>query len=93
MYNLSTKERQERAERMRKLHSDPEFKARMRKLNSDPEFKAAQSERMRKLHSDPEFNPLASLTTKKREEYDLLRRKGGYSRQEALELVGARPTI
>ena len=51
------------AERMRKLHADPEFAAarderaaeRMRKLNADPEFAAANAERMRKRHADPEF--------------------------------------
>ena len=47
------------AERMRKLHADPEFAAahaeRMRKLHADPEFAAAHAERMRKLHADPEF--------------------------------------
>ena len=51
--------RDTRAERMRKLHADPEFAAahaeRMRKRNADPEFAAANAERMRKLHADPEF--------------------------------------
>ena len=52
-----------RAERMRRLHADPEFAAahaeraaeRMRRLNADPEFAAANAERMRRRHADPEF--------------------------------------
>ncbi|WP_284370870.1 hypothetical protein, partial [Algimonas porphyrae] len=48
------------AERMRKLHTDPEFKKanaeRMRKLHTDPEFKKAHAERaaerMRKLNAE-----------------------------------------
>ena len=47
------------AERMRRLHADPEFaKAhaeRMRRLNADPEFARANAERMRKRNADPEF--------------------------------------
>ena len=52
-----------RAERMRRLHADPEFAAahaeraaeRMRRLHADPEFAATHAERMRRRHADPEF--------------------------------------
>ena len=52
-----------RAERMRRLHADPEFAAanaeRMRRRHADPEFAAAHAERsaerMRRRHADPEF--------------------------------------
>ena len=71
--------------------SEKWFAAR-RKLHADPTFKAEQAERMRKLHADPTFNPLASLTKEQRENYDLLVKKGGYTRKEALEKIAERPT-
>ena len=60
---------------------------RMKRLNADPEFAKANSERMKRLHADPEFNPLAALTPEERADYDVLRKKGGYSREEALAMV------
>ncbi len=83
------------AERMRKLHADPEFAAahaeraaeRMRKRNADPEFAAAHAERMRKLHADPEYNPLAMLSAQERADYDALKRNG-YSRADAFRAIG-----
>ena len=70
----------------------PEFRAknaeRMRLLHADPEFRAKNAERMRRLHADPEFNPLAALTPEERAEYDILVKRGGYSRAEALEIMG-----
>lgn len=43
---------------------------------------------MKALHADPEFNPLAALTVQERADYDTLRRRGGYTRAEALQAIG-----
>jgi hypothetical protein len=65
----------------------------MRARHADPEFKARNAERMRARHADPEFNPLASLTKEQRENYDVLVKKGGYTREEALAKIAERPTM
>ena len=83
-------------EAMRRLHADPEFAARnaerMRRLHADPEFAARHAarhaERMRRLNADPARNPLAALTPEERADYDVLRRKGGLTRDEALRAIG-----
>ena len=84
--------RAKQAEGMRRRHADPEFRAkhaeRMRRRNADPEFRAKQAEGMRRRNADPEFNPLAALTPEERAEYDILVKRGGYSRAEALEIMG-----
>jgi hypothetical protein len=87
------------------MHADPAFKEkhskavaeRMRRMHADPAFKEKHSkavaERMRRMHADPAFNPLAALTPDQREEYDVLVKKGGYKRKEALPMVlGERAT-
>ena len=80
-YTWSEKGRRKHIDRMRALHADPAFKAKM-------------SDRMRALNADPAFNPLAGLTPEQRDEYDVLVKKGGYKRNEALALVlGERATI
>ena len=65
---------------------------RMRRLNADPEFVKARDERaaehMRRLNADPARNPLAALTPAERADYDTLRRKGGYTRSDALRAIG-----
>ncbi len=79
------------AERMRKLHADPEFAAanaaraaeRMRKLNADPEFAAAAAERTRKLNADKRG---FSIPDHLRESYNLARRKG-FSPREAIKIA------
>src|ERR1700721_427517 len=76
----------------RAYRKSEKWHAARRALHADPEFKAKTAERMRALHADPEFNPLASLTAEQRENYDLLVKKGGYSRKEALEAISERPT-
>lgn len=53
----------------------------------------AHADRMRKMHSDPAFNPLAALTREQRDEYDILVKKGGYKRAEALSMLTASVTI
>ena len=73
---------------MKALHADPAFKARMKALHADPAFKARASARMKALNADPAFNPLAALDPRQRSDYAVLRRKGGYSRAEALAIVG-----
>ena len=83
------------AERMRKLHADPEFAAahaeraaeRMHKLNADPEFAAAHAaraaERMRKLNADKrDF----TIPDHLRDSYNLARRKG-FSPREAIKIA------
>ena len=83
-YRMSPEKRALKAERMKALNADPEFKAklsaasseRMKALNADPEFKAKTAERMKALHADPEFNPLVRLTDRGRRVYNTLRRKG-----------------
>ena len=59
-YTLSAEDRAKRAEAMKRLNADPEFKAahaeraseRMKRLNADPEFKVAHAERMKRLNAD-----------------------------------------
>ena len=59
-YTLSAEDRAKRAEAMKRLHADPEFKAahaeraseRMKRLHADPEFKVAHAERMKRLNAD-----------------------------------------
>ena len=58
--------------------------ARMKARNADPVFAAAHAARMKARHADPAFNPLAALNKEQRADYDILRRKAGYSRAEAL---------
>ena len=60
---------------------------RMRKLHADPEFAAAHAERMRKRNADPDHNPLVMLTTQERADYDALKRYG-YSRADAFRAIG-----
>ena len=94
-YCNSDEKHDRRVCRMKKLHTDPEFAARnserasegMKKLHADPEFAARHSERMKKLHADPKFNPLASLTSSERSDYDVLK-KAGYSRKKAFAVMG-----
>ena len=80
------------AERMRARRADPEFaKAhaeRMRARNADPEFAKASAERMRARHADPARNPLVLLSPAERADYDILTRKGGKTRNDALAAVG-----
>ena len=64
------------------------FRAVANKLHADPEFAAKNAERMRKLNADPEFNPLAALTQEERADYDVLVKKGGLSRHDALVSIG-----
>lgn len=45
-------------------------------------------ERMKRLNADPAYNPLAALTPEERADYDVLVKKGGYSRCDALSLIG-----
>ncbi len=59
-----------------------------RRLHADPEFAARHAERMRRLNADPARNPLAALTPEERADYDVLRRKGGLTRDEALRAIG-----
>jgi hypothetical protein len=86
--------KEKHAERMRAMHADPEFKEkhaeRMRAMNADPEFK----EKLRKISAERmrASSPLAVLTKEQREEYDILVKKGGYKREEALALISERPT-
>ncbi len=62
-YRLSDDGRRARAERMKAMNADPEFKAkhaaaareRMKAMHADPEFKAKHAERMKAMHADPEF--------------------------------------
>ena len=61
--------------------------------NADPEFKEKQRAAMVALHADPEFNPLALLTPEQRAEYDLLRKKGGYSREDAMETINRQKAV
>ena len=60
---------------------------RMRKLHADPEFAAAHAERMRKRHADPDHNPLVMLSAHERADYDALKRNG-YSRADAFRAIG-----
>ena len=60
---------------------------RMRKLHADPEFAAANAERMRKRNADPEYNPLVTLTARERADYDVLK-ANGYSRSAAFFIIG-----
>ena len=60
---------------------------RMRKLHADPEFAAAHAERLRARNADPEFNPLAALTERERADYDTFKR-AGYERNEAFAMIG-----
>ena len=65
----------------------PELAAeRMRKLHADPEFAAANAERMRKLNADPARNPLVLLTEDERADYDTCKR-AGMTRDEALRAI------
>ena len=84
-----------RAERMRRLHADPEFAAanaeRMRRLHADPEFAAAHAERMRRLNADGRVHPhIALMTPEQRADYDTLLRNG-YRKAEALAALGLAP--
>ena len=84
-----------RAERMRRLHADPEFAAanaeRMRRLHADPEFAAANAERMRRLNADGSIHShIAGMTPDQRADYDTLRRNG-YRKAEALAALGIAP--
>ena len=59
-YTLSAEDRAKRAEAMKRLNADPEFKVahaeraseHMKRLHADPEFKAAHAERIKRLHAD-----------------------------------------
>ena len=84
-----------RAERMRRLHADPEFAAanaeRMRRLHADPEFAAANAERMRRLNADGSIHShIALMTPEQRADYDTLLRNG-YRKAEALAALGLAP--
>ena len=88
-----------RAERMRRLHADPEFAAahaeRMRRRHADPEFAAAHAERsaerMRRLNADGRIHShIAGMTPEQRADYDTLRRNG-YRKAEALAALGIAP--
>lgn len=57
------------------------------------EKRDAARERMQALNADPEFNPLAVLTKEQREDYDILKKKGRYTRQEALAILAESATI
>jgi hypothetical protein len=58
--------------------------------NADPAFAAKNAERaaerMRRLNADPAFNRLAALSPRKRETYNLARKKG-FSKDEAWALA------
>ena len=54
----------------------------------DTEFAERNRERMKALNADPEFNPLSALTREERADYDLLVKKGGMKRDEALKSIG-----
>ena len=60
---------------------------RMRRLHADPEFAAANAERMRRLHADPNHNPLVMLSAQERADYDILK-AAGYSRDDAFREIG-----
>jgi hypothetical protein len=60
----------------------------MKALNADPEFRARKSARMKELNADPARNPLAALTPQERADYNLVKRKMGYTRDEALTAIG-----
>jgi hypothetical protein len=84
--------RERNRERLKALNADPEFAAanreRMKALHADPEFAAANRERLKALNADPRHNPLAALSPADRADYDVLRTKGGYGREEALAMIG-----
>jgi hypothetical protein len=87
-------------ERMKALHADPEFaerhrelsRERMKALNADPEFaerhRELSRERMKALNADPDYNPLVLLSDAERQDYNLLRHKGGLPRNDALRAIG-----
>ena len=60
---------------------------RMRKLHADPEFAAAHAERMRKLHADPRYNPLVMLSAQERADYGTFK-ACCYSRADAFRAIG-----
>ena len=63
-------------------------RARMKALHADPEFAARRRERLKALHADPRHNPLAALSAEERADYDLLVKKGGLKRADALRSIG-----
>ena len=92
---LPDKRAERSAERMRRLHADPEFAAahaeRMRRRHADPEFAAANAERMRRLNADGRIHShIAGMTPEQRADYDTLRRNG-YRKAEALAALGLAP--
>ena len=62
--------------------------ARMKALHADPEFAAKRDAHMKALNADPSRNPLVLLSATERADYDLLVKKGGMSRTEALVAIG-----
>ena len=71
-----------RAERMRRLHADPEFAA---------AHAERAAERMRRLNADGRVHPhIALMTPEQRADYDTLRRNG-YRKAEALAALGIAP--
>ena len=71
-----------RAERMRRLHADPEFAA---------AHAERAAERMRRLNADGRVHPhIALMTPEQRADYDTLLRNG-YRKAEALAALGLAP--
>ena len=93
---FAERHRERSRERMKAMNADPEFaerhRERMKAINADPEFaerhRERSCERMKAMRADPARNPLVLLTAAERADYDMLRKKGGSTRNDALRAIG-----
>lgn len=78
--------------RMKKLSEDPDFssaqRAGLKRHNDDPKSRDVRSKRLKALHAQGKLNPLANLSPTERADYNVLRKKAGYSRNEAFAAIG-----
>ena len=80
-------------ERMKRLHTDPEFaarhaaaaSARLKRLHADPEYASANSERMKRRRRDPDFAARQAVAARER-----MRRQHTDPQFEAKRIAGIR---